>query len=176
MPRSQPVLAEKPSILPSHRVPAHLARRFHQMCLGVTAEILVHEDLTPMEYGVMAAIQEAPGSGQRQLADRMGVDQVSLGQMIDVLETRKLVERRIDPDDRRARRLHLTRRGGEMRQGLRPTLLAAQERLLAPLSKAERAALLDMLVRVLEANDAYARPGNGRRKPRAVSLTRKTKG
>jgi hypothetical protein len=38
--------------------------------------------------------------------------------------------------------------------------------LLAPLVKAERAALLDMLARVIEANDAYARPGNGRRKPR----------
>jgi hypothetical protein len=48
-------------------------------------------------------------------------------------------------------------------------LLSAQERLLAPLSKAERAALLDMLVRVIEANDSYARPGNGRRKPKRKS-------
>ena len=33
----------KSLVLPSHRVPAHLARRFHQICLGVTAEILVRE-------------------------------------------------------------------------------------------------------------------------------------
>jgi hypothetical protein len=51
-------------------------------------------------------------------------------------------------------------------------LLAAQERLLAPLAKAERAALLDMLVRVIEANDSYARPGNGRRKPRRRTSTK----
>ena len=66
-PRSLP--AEKSPVLPSHRVPAHLARRFHQICLGVTAEILLHEDLTPLLWGVMAAVLEQPGSGQRQLAN-----------------------------------------------------------------------------------------------------------
>ena len=63
---------EKSPVLPSHRVPAHLARRFHQICLGVTAEILLHEDLTPMLWGVMAAVLEQPGSGQRLLANSMG--------------------------------------------------------------------------------------------------------
>jgi DNA-binding MarR family transcriptional regulator len=130
-----------------------LARRFNQICLGVTAEILAAQNLTPLTFGVLAAVLEEPGSGQRQLASRMGVDAVSLGQMIDFLEQNGLVKRELDPDDRRARRL-------------RPVLLAAQERLLAPLSKSERVALIDMLVRVIEANDSYARPGNGRRKPR----------
>ena len=153
-------------VLGSHRVPAHLARRFHQICLGVTAEILAREDLTPLIFGVMAAVFEEPGRGQRQLASRMGIDVVSLGQMIDFLEHKGLVRRELDPDDRRARRLYATRRGSDLRRRLRPSLLAAQERLLAPLSKTERAALLDMLVRVIEANDSYARPGNGRRKPR----------
>jgi MarR family transcriptional regulator, temperature-dependent positive regulator of motility len=157
---------EKSPVLGSHRVPAHLARRFHQICLGVTAEILAREDLTPLIFGVMAAVLEEPGSGQRQLASRMGIDAVSFGQMIDFLEQKGLVKRELDPDDRRARQLYATRRGTDLRRRLRPALLAAQERLLAPLSKSERVALLDMLVRVIEANDSYARPGNGRRKPR----------
>jgi DNA-binding MarR family transcriptional regulator len=160
---------EKPAILDSHRVPAHLARRFNQICVGVTAEILAREDLTPQAFGVLAAVFEAPGSGQRQLANQMGIDVVSFGQMIDLLELKHLVKRELDPDDRRARRLHVTKRGTDLRRRLRPALLTAQERLLSPLSKAERAALLDMLVRVIEANDSYARPGNGRRKPRRKS-------
>jgi MarR family transcriptional regulator, temperature-dependent positive regulator of motility len=163
-PRAEPK-AKSRQVLPSHRVPAHLARRFHQICLGVTAEILVHEDLTPMLYGVMAAIQEEPGSGQRRLASRLGVDAVTLGQMIEFLERKGLVKREVDPNDRRARQLYLTRRGTDLRHRLRPSLLAAQGRILEPLAKAERTALLDMLARVIEANDSYARPGNGRRKP-----------
>jgi DNA-binding MarR family transcriptional regulator len=166
---------EKPAVLSSHRVPAHLARRFNQICIGVTAEILAQEDLTPQAFGVMAAVLEAPGSGQRQLANQMGIDVVSFGQMIDLLEQRQLVKRALDPDDRRARRLYVTKRGTDLRRRLRPALLAAQERLLSPLSKAERAALLDMLVRVIEANDSYARPGNGRRKPRRKSDPPSTK-
>jgi MarR family transcriptional regulator, temperature-dependent positive regulator of motility len=161
--------SNKSLVLPSHRVPAHLARRFHQICLGVVAEILAPEDLTPLLWSVMATVQEAPGSGQKQGADRMGVDAVNFGQMIDVLEGKGLIARRVDPSDRRARKLYVTERGTSLRGRLRPTLLSAQERLLAPLSKAERAALLDMLVRVIEANDSYARPGNGRRRPKRKS-------
>ena len=172
-PRSEP--PEKSPVLPSHRVPAHLARRFHQICLGVTAEILVHEDLTPMLFGVMAAVLEQPGCGQRQLANGMGVDAVNFGQMIDFLEQKGLIRRQIDPNDRRARQLYVTRRGTDLRRRLRPSLLSAQERLLAPLSKAERAVLLNMLVRVIEANDSYARPGNGRRKPRRKSNSKPAK-
>lgn len=156
-------------VLDSHRVPAHLARRFHQICTGITAEILAEEDLTPQGFGVMAAVFEMPGRGQRQLADQMGIDVVSLGQMIDLLEQKHLVKRELDPDDRRARRIYVTKRGADLRNRLRPALLAAQSRLLAPLSKSERTALLDMLVRVIEANESYARPGNGRRKPRRKS-------
>jgi len=169
-----PGRTEKSPVLPSHRVPAHLARRFHQICLGVTAEILVHEDLTPMLWGVMSAVLEEPGSGQRQLAARMGVDAVTFGQMIEFLEQKGLVKRQIDPDDRRARQLYGTRRSADLRHRLRPSLRAAQERLLAPLSKTERTAFLDMLVRLIEAHDSYARPGNGRRKPRRKSDSKPT--
>jgi DNA-binding MarR family transcriptional regulator len=159
----------KTEVLMSHRVPAHLARRFHQICLGVTAEILEPKGLTPLLYAVIAALDEQPGIDQRRLALRLGIDQVSAGKMIDRLERDGLVDRRIDPADRRARALRLTRRGTKMRLDLRPDLLAAQERLLSPLSAAERRALLSMLVRVIVANDSYARPGNGRRRPQRKS-------
>lgn len=153
----------------SHRVPAHLARRFNQICLGVTAEILEPEGLTPLLYAVISDLCEQPGMGQRQLAMRLGVHPVSAGQMIDDLEKKGLVDRRIDPRDRRARVLRLTPRGAALRQRLRPSLLANQEQLLSSLSPAERKSLIAMLVRLIEANDSYARPGNGRRKPRRKS-------
>jgi DNA-binding MarR family transcriptional regulator len=169
MPSAKSSPDQRASVLPSHRVPAHLARRFNQICLGVIAEILVGEDLTPQQYGVLTAIHEEPGCQQRLLASRAGVDPVSVGQIIDFLEQRKLAERRLDPDDRRARRLYLTRGGTAVRNRLSPALLAAQKNLLSPLTKAEQASLIDMLVRILEANEVYAKPGNGRRKPRPQS-------
>ena len=72
-----------PEVLSSHRVPAHLARRFNQICLGVTAEILNGEGLTPLLFGVLAAVLEEPGGGQKQVAERMGVDAVNVTLMSD---------------------------------------------------------------------------------------------
>jgi hypothetical protein len=42
----------------------------------------------------------------------------------------------------------------------------AHDRILAPLSKEQRSTLIELLTRVIESNEPYARPGNGRRHPR----------
>jgi len=39
--------------VPVQRAPAALARRFAQICTGVLAEALTHEDLTPLQYAVL---------------------------------------------------------------------------------------------------------------------------
>ena len=44
----------KNPVAPAHRVPAHLARRFHQICLGAMSEFTVPAGLTPGEYGILA--------------------------------------------------------------------------------------------------------------------------
>ncbi len=159
------LVVEKPAVPQGHRVPAHLARRFHQICLGVTAEILEGEGLTPTEYGVLAAVDDHPGQDQRGLAAGLGIDAASTSQIVDRLERADLIARRVNPEDRRARALRLTASGGKLRRRLRPALLAAQQRIMAPLSPDERALLLDLLSRVVDGNESYARPGNGRRKP-----------
>jgi MarR family transcriptional regulator, temperature-dependent positive regulator of motility len=152
-----------------HRVPAHLARRFNQICVGAMAEIMDPEGILPREYAVLAAIDDLPGHDQRALATRLGIDAATAGQMIDRLESMGLVDRRVHPADRRSRVLKLTRSGTSLRQRLITPAKAAHERILAPLSAAERKLLVDFLVRIVEANESYARPGNGRRRPSRVS-------
>jgi hypothetical protein len=49
---------------------------------------------------------------------------------------------------------------------MRPKVLAAQAGIIEPLMPAERMLLVDLLTRVVEANEAHARPGAGRRPPR----------
>ena len=153
-------------VLPRHRVPAHLARRFHQICLGMSAEILDPEDLNPIEYALLAAVDDNPGIDQRGLSGRLGVDPASTSQMVDRLARRGLLEQAVQPTDRRARLLSPTPVGTELRARLRPDLLAAQDRVLSVLSPEDQETLLVLLARVVEGNDAYARPGNGRRKPK----------
>jgi MarR family transcriptional regulator, temperature-dependent positive regulator of motility len=156
-------------VAPAHRVPAHLARRFHQICQGAVAEVIVPAGLIPGEYAILVAVIDLPGLDQRRLAERLGIDPASVGKMIDRLETVGMLQRRVHPDDRRARLLGATPSGEKLRQQLQPSVLAAQKRLLASLAFRERRLFLDLLTRVVEGNESYARPGNGRRPPRRAS-------
>ena len=156
----------KPSEVPSlHRVPAHLARRFHQVCLGILAEVTEAEELSPLQYGILASIGDEPEMDQRRLAERIGIDAVSAHHHIEYLEKKGFVARRTDPADRRARRLQLTPVGVKIRDRLRSALVEAHARVTHALSQRERDVLLNLLTRVIESNESYARPGNGRRRP-----------
>src|SRR5216683_5254332 len=109
---------------PAHRVPAHLARRFQQVCLGIASEVTEPAGLTPIEYAVLAALDDAPRKDQGSLAVHLGIDPVSTHHILHRLEAAGLVERQIDPGDRRARIIRLAPRGHTLRQKLRPAALA----------------------------------------------------
>jgi MarR family transcriptional regulator, temperature-dependent positive regulator of motility len=157
--------ASADTIVP-HRVPFPLARRFQQICATVLAEVYGGEELRTPEYTALACLDDFPGIDQRHLARLTGFDRTNVGQIIDELEAKGLVERRVNGDDRRARELRATPRGQKLRRELRPKLLAAQARILAPLTLKEQCQLIDLLARVVEANEIHARPGAGRRRPR----------
>ena len=164
--RNEPRSTPSSAIPAIHRVPAHLARRFHQLCLGVLAEVTDPEGIIPLQFAVLASLDDVPGIDQRRLAQRLGIDPATTGHLIDELEELGFVDRRIDPVDRRARILRLTPSGLKLRRRLRPAMIAAHARIMVPLSSAEQTKLIELLTRVVEANEAYARPGNGRRRLR----------
>ena len=155
----------KSQVPPLHRVPAHLARRFNQICIGIGDEVTRPFRLSPVEFAMIAAIEDGPGLDQRRLAGRLAIDTVSTSKLLDRLERLRLVRRSVNGEDRRARVLSLTPRGREVRLKIGVGFRAAHERIMAPLSPDERTQFIELLVRLVEANEAYARPGNGRRKP-----------
>jgi DNA-binding MarR family transcriptional regulator len=161
---SDPAAEHRYPVPTGHRVPAHLARRFGQICLGIASEVTQAAGLTPIEYAVIAALDDAPDTDQGSLAASLGMDPVSTHHILQRLEAMGLVMRRIDSTDRRARVIRLTPRGKALRNDLQPRALAAQARILAPLTPMERPLFVDMLTRLVQAHDAYARPGNGRRR------------
>jgi DNA-binding MarR family transcriptional regulator len=144
-------------------VPSFLSYRLRQVCLGIMDEVLAPEDLRPVEYATLTMLDAEPGLDQRQLAGRLAIDKMSMSLLGDRLESRGLVERRMDPADRRARALHLTADGLGLRRRLQPAALAAQDRILAPLRPQERPVFVHLMTRVIEGHRGYARPGNGRR-------------
>ncbi|MDP3895487.1 MAG: MarR family transcriptional regulator [Mesorhizobium sp.] len=82
----------------SRLIRAEMDRRIAEAGLGVTA-------------GEGRALSQAARAGvvrQTVLAERMGVEAMTLTTYLDRLEARGLIERRTDPTDRRANLVHLT--------------------------------------------------------------------
>jgi len=68
-------------------------------------------DVRPSHGNVMEPLAFEDGLRLNDLAARAGVTPQSMGQWVDELEELGYVERRPDPSDRRAKRIHLTRKG-----------------------------------------------------------------
>lgn len=63
--------------------------------------------MTRAQWVILARLQRQPGISQNEMATICEVEPISVGRLVDRLESRGLVERRADPTDRRIRRLHL---------------------------------------------------------------------
>jgi DNA-binding MarR family transcriptional regulator len=160
---------------PVRRVPLALARRFFQICTSASAEAVREADLTPLEFAVMAyvnSIDGEPDLDQSALVARLGVDRNTTSLLVASLESKGLLDRRVSDADRRARLARLTPRGEKLFAKLHPKAIERQQQVLDVLDPAERDVLIDLLVRVIEANRDLARPGAGRRKRSANGQTR----
>jgi MarR family transcriptional regulator, temperature-dependent positive regulator of motility len=151
--------------VPVTRFPGPLARRLNQICLTAVADALRPLDLAPLQWSMLAYVCNEPELDQTGLAARVAVDRANAGILIDQLESRGLVERRVHPDDRRIRQVLPTKAGAALYKRLSPEIIALQHSILeAALTKAEASTLLDLMIRVIRANEGRARPGGGRRK------------
>jgi DNA-binding MarR family transcriptional regulator len=174
LPVAPPVHPEAPRLVkfgrgvpPVRRVPLPLARRFFQICTTVSAAGLEGSGLTPLEFAVLAYVTKdggEPDIDQTSLAQQIGIDRNSTSLLVERLASKGLMDRRENAQNRRAHMLRLTSAGEKLFHQLLPGALASQLRILAPLKPSQRELLLDLLVQVIEANIALARPGAGRRK------------
>lgn len=105
-----------------HEVARLLRKRFEQRTRDT--------GLTRSQWQTIAYLAKQEGVRQTVLAEMLEIEPMTLVRILDRLETRGLIERRQDPDDRRAWRLYL-------KDTARPLLLAMQ-----PLGEATRAEAL----------------------------------
>ena len=64
--------------------------------------------VTRAQWKVLFRLDRQPGLRQIELADMLDIEPITLSRIVDKLEESELVERRPDPSDRRAWRLHVT--------------------------------------------------------------------
>ena len=94
-------------------MPGHLIRRLHQVStqLFLLRVQAAGSDLTPVQFAALDALSTHPEIDQAGLAGAVAKDRATIGAVVDRLEQKGLIARRVSPADKRARLLSLTPRG-----------------------------------------------------------------
>ncbi|WP_374405365.1 MarR family winged helix-turn-helix transcriptional regulator [Pelagerythrobacter sp.] len=104
--------------------------------------------VTSPQARLLLNLERHPRRNQVFYADLLEIEPITLCRMVDRMEEAGLVERHPDPDDRRARLLHLTKRSSGEIARIRAALDELIETLLDGFDAAETAAFTKMLERI----------------------------
>jgi len=152
-------MSKKPAAAPVDldELPGHYIRRLQQIAVAIFLQEAEAQGVTPVQYAALQTVRNQPGIDQRGLARAIGFDTSTIAAVIDRLEARGLLQRAIAPDDRRVRLLTLTAEGQRVLEAVIPAMRRAQERMLEPLPRAERAEFMRMLKQIVTANNELSR-------------------
>jgi DNA-binding MarR family transcriptional regulator len=114
------------------------------------------DGVTGPQARLLLMLERTPEELQGFYADLLDVEPITLCRMVERLEDAGLVERRPDPGDRRARRLHLTRKSREKLARVRERLDEMVDEMLTGLSDGERQEFVRLL-KVVHTNLASLR-------------------
>jgi DNA-binding MarR family transcriptional regulator len=102
----------------------------------------------PRDFLLMRFVAASEGQSQQALAERLQVPPSRMVALVDHLEDAGLVERRPDPEDRRVRGLHLTRKGRGVLDRAAKIAIDYETQLCAGINREEREQLIDLLQRL----------------------------
>lgn len=126
---------------------ARVTRRWRKML----DERLKDLGVTQARWSTMVYLEKGgEGLTQRELASLMAIDNPTLVRLLDSLEQQNLIERRPCPNDRRARRLHLTNAGRAFMDDLSERAEVLREEMLEGISDKEIECTVKVFHKILE--------------------------
>ncbi len=123
----------------------HMARLF---ALGLQRRI-GPLGLAPAQFMALLELWEHDGLTQKQLVERLDVEQATIANTLARMERDGLVRRKPHPEDARAQQVWLTDRARQLRDPATEAALAQNTDALAPLTNNERADFVAMMRRVV---------------------------
>jgi MarR family transcriptional regulator, transcriptional regulator for hemolysin len=106
--------------------------------------------LTLMQCKVLVHLEKNEGVSQARLAELADVEPMMMVRLLDRMEADKLLERRADPSDRRARRLYLTRKAKPLLEEVDRIAQVTRSEVFDGIGKTEREQFMRVLERVHE--------------------------
>jgi DNA-binding MarR family transcriptional regulator len=140
-----------------YTAPGYLFRRLQQIAVAIFVEECKAFDLTPVQFAALIAIHTHPGIDATRLSAVIAFDRSTLGNVIERLQVKKLIERKPSAGDKRVKLLYLTRPGAALLRDIIPSVDRAQARMLQPLKPADRRTLMALLSQLVDLNNEASR-------------------
>ena len=158
-------------------LPRSLNREFAFMLNDVARMLRTYADrkagqfgITRAQWQVLVRLDRFEGLKQAELAEMLDLQPITLTRLLDRLVECDLIERRPDPNDRRAKLLYLTPKArpllgqlGDLGDELMGTALAGVEREHVELIVAQLAIVKENLRQAIQNKNASAAPGEEQR-------------
>ena len=138
-------------------MPGHLIRRLHQISFALFLDQAKPFGVTPVQYAALVAIRTHPGIDATRLSAVIAFDRSTLGNVIERLEAKQLIERKLSRQDKRVKLLYLTKAGAALLRDIMPSVDRAQARMLQPLKPADRRTLMALLTQLVDLNNESSR-------------------
>ena len=137
---------------PLSQRPGFLIRRLYQIHVALFQDACGAFEITPLQYSLLSALAVRGTADQTTLAADIALDRTTTTGALKRLAARNLVERPVSNDDRRARVCKLTPAGAALLAKIETSARAAHRATLGNLTKAEQAAFIAMMQRIVADN------------------------
>ncbi|WP_202526230.1 DUF1116 domain-containing protein [Sneathiella litorea] len=132
--------------------PGVLIRRLHQIHTALFALECGDQNITPVMYSVLSALQQHGAVDQTTLAKAVAIDKTNMTDILDRLKKRGLIKRRVSSSDRRVRLTSLTEEGQNILSTLDERAQRAHNRTVESLAPEDRPRLIEMMTQIINAN------------------------
>ncbi len=133
--------------------PGFLVRRLHQIHDALFFRECQTHNITPVQFGILTALSMNPWLDQKAIGDELALDRTTTADVLKRLEEKGLIERRVNPEDRRSRLSVITQAGLQTLSSLYHGMQTAGADLLAPLSEPNRLVFLKLLTQLVGAHE-----------------------
>jgi MarR family transcriptional regulator, lower aerobic nicotinate degradation pathway regulator len=137
---------------PLRERPGFLIRRLHQIHVALFHDACAEFEITPLQYSLLSALAERGVADQTTLAADVFLDRTTTTGALKRLAARRLIERAVDIEDRRARACQMTAEGLSLLAKMENAARSAHRETLVRLSKAEQKIFLAFMQRIVDAN------------------------
>lgn len=112
-------------------------------------------DITTSEFTCLIQFFESDVMGVKELAKRLGITSGGVTRILTSLERKKIIDRRISPEDRRSIDVYLTDKGVEMVDRIRQASYDLHAEILSHIAPEHRKPVLNAIGQLIKAIDNW---------------------